>query len=133
MAYDPKRPKPAVPAEDTPAPVDALLDPPAEEPDEVPDAGPVAAGTVAAVGVDVDDADPVGATPGVTAQATAHRGADAESANEPPAPGPSAVSDELGGSDAPAGLSPGLVAAAVAAVAAVLAVLLLRRRRRATD
>ena len=132
MAYDPKRPKPAVPAEDAPAPVDALLDPPVEEPDEVPDAGPVAAGTYAAVGV--DDADPVGATPGVTAQATAHRGAGAESAHEPPPPGPSTVSDELGGSDAPAGLSPGLVAAAVAAVAAVLAVLLLRRRRRrATD
>ena len=112
MAYDPKRPRPSLPSEDEPAPVDGLIeltDPPQPvgepttgSPDPAAESGPRSA--LGSAPVD-----------------------DAERSRDDMAPGtagPGEAAAAVG-----SGIPPALVAAAVAAVAALVAIILLRRRR----
>ncbi len=116
MAYDPKRPRPSLPAEDEPAPVDGLIeltDPPQPvgepttgSPDPAAESGPRSA---------------LGSAPGSAPADGAERSRD-DMASGTAGPGEAAAA--VG-----SGVPPALVAAAVAAVAALVAIILLRRRR----
>lgn len=100
MAYDPKRPRPSVPSEDAPAPVDGLIeltDPPQP---------------------------PVASTPAEPTDTPAEQTERARDADPVGAPGPAEASPAAG-----AGVPPALVAALVAAVVALVAIILMRRRR----
>ena len=116
MAYDPKRPRPSLPSEDEPAPVDGLIeltDPPhpvgeptTGTPDSAAGSGPRSA---------------LGSEPGSAPADDAGLSGD-DMASGTAGPGEAAAT--VG-----SGVPPVLVAAAVAAVAALVAIILLRRRR----
>ena len=126
MAYDPKRPRPQTPAEDEPAPVDALI--------ELTDSPEAVSAKAVSANDDSPQADPQQVDPPQVEKAAPAAVPGGVLVDTPPAKkdpvAPNAQPDELlatgGGSGQP---SAAVVVASVAALAALLAIILLRRRR----